>query len=125
MTIKEKLLAAIADLELLDLGEEALVDILIGRIKTLESRLVVKHGENAREKELLKRDHEYLNDERKKLRTDPLYGAIREYYFLDGNGGRLCLKVMSGRNITLERYPGGKNYAQILPQVSPADFWSK
>lgn len=86
MSIKGKLLEAVGEVDVSDIGTEALVDILTSRIKAQDKKIQELHGENAEERQRLHDEMEKLRRERNRMRSDPLYCAAGRYFFqaLDG-----------------------------------------
>ena len=96
MTIKQKLLDAIGDLSISDIGAEALVDILVYKIHALENTVASSNRENGLERQRLYDETLAMREERKKMLRDPMYGAYGEFYFLGRNGTRFCLSMQCG-----------------------------
>lgn len=96
MTIKSKLLEAVGAVDIADIGNEALVDILVAKIKSLEDQIDELRGENAHERQILHSKLEALQDERMELRKNPLYGAHGEYCFVGKGDRRYFLSVKGG-----------------------------
>jgi len=120
MGIKKKLLEAVGEVNVSEVGEVAMVDILVGRIKTLEAENTNLRSENAHELLTLHSEHERLNEERKRLRSDPFYGAYGEAYFLGNNGEKYKLSMQGGK--IQELFMRTKKIDFLLQQISPAQF---
>ncbi len=84
MSIKQKLLDAVGEVNVADIGAEALVDILTSRIKAQDKEIERLHGANAAERQRLVDKTEYMHREIKKMRSDPMYGAQGSYHFSGG-----------------------------------------
>ena len=95
MSVKTRLLAAVGDIDISDIGEEALVEILINKIASLEKRVKELHGENGRERQRLHDETEALMRERHEMRRNPMYGAYGEHYFLGRKTStfRICIRA--------------------------------
>jgi len=103
--IKSKLLEALSGRDIRDVGEEALVDILVNKIKALEEGIEQLKSENAFERARLHSLQQDLVIEQRRMRTDPLYGAQGCYYFLGAEKRRYVVEIGHGYSVTLyERY---------------------
>lgn len=118
--VKTKLLDAVGEIDISDIGESALVDILVGKIKALEKEVVKLNNENGYERQRLYDETTRLREEQKRLRTDPFYGAHGEAYFLGNNGEKYRLHMHAGcvRELVMHM----KKIYFPLQQVSPAQF---
>ncbi len=119
MSIKTKLLEAVGEVDISDIGTEALVDILTSRIKAQDKKIQELHGENGAERERLYREIEQNREERKRMRRDPLYCARGDYFF-KGNSGLLHLFIQ-GDLMKLCESKGKCDY--ILEQLSPEQYY--
>ena len=97
MSIKSKLLEAVGTVDIADIGNEALVDILVSKICALEKTIQQLHGENAAERERLYREIEAAKRDRNEMRSNPLYGAHGEFYFLGLDDRRYQLIMQGGQ----------------------------
>lgn len=84
MSIKQKLLDAVGEVDVSDIGTEALVDILVSRIKAQDKKIKELHGENAAERQHLYDETERMHREIKEMRSNPMYGAYGSYCFTGG-----------------------------------------
>lgn len=123
MNIKKKLLEAVGEVDVSDIGTEALVDILTSRIKAQDKKIQELHGENAAERERLYREIEAINEERKRMRQDPLYFLHGEYFFR-GNTGIIRIHVHGFKIEAIER-KGKANVDYLLEQVTRAEYYGK
>lgn len=126
-TTKEKLLEACGSIDLADVGEAALIDILVDKIKSLEKSVIALNGENGAERQRLYDETNRLREEQKRLRNDPLYGTYGQYYFIGSYGSKFILHMQGGYVVDLvETKKHGKKKTETLDyklqQVSPAEF---
>lgn len=120
--IKEKLLEMLEDLDVNDLGEDALLNIL--RDKLDAQKLVIEQLQKANfvEHEKLTQEWEALRLERSELRRNPNRFIDDDHYFIGGKnviGAKFIVQIRSGRPslVTVDR-----NIQEILPEVSPTEF---
>ena len=123
MSIKGKLLEAVGEVDVSDIGTEALVDILTSRIKAQDKKIQELHGENARERQRLHDEIERNIAERKRMQNDPLYCLHGEYFFR-GNTGIIRVHVHGFKMEVIER-KGKANIDYLLEQVTPAEYYGK
>jgi hypothetical protein len=118
--IRSKLLEAVGQIDIHDVGEEALVDILVNKIQAQEERIKALQGENAHERERLYAQQEQLRQEQKSLRRDPYYGAYGEFFFLGHDNRRYRLSLQGGAVMSLiERY---RKLDWAMQQITPAHW---
>lgn len=121
MSIKSKLLQAIGEINIEDMGDETLVDILVDKIKSQERRIQELSRENSHERDKLSHEIEAIHQERKKMRDDPLYGAYGEFYFLGEGNRRFKLNVRGSEILQLcERI---KKFDYIMQRI-PGEYWN-
>lgn len=101
MSVKTKLLEAVGDIDISDIGEEALVEILVNKIASLEKRVKELHGENSCERQRLHDETEALHRERHEMRRNPMYGAYGECYFLGRKASRFRVTMRAGNILEL------------------------
>jgi hypothetical protein len=105
MSVKQKLLEAVGQIDIRDIGEEALIDILVNKIEALEKNIKELHSENGAEKQRLIDATERMHCEIKEMNSNPMYGASGRYYFLGRNKERICLYMLGGKIVEMfERY---------------------
>lgn len=116
VSLKNKLLEAVGDIDIGEIGTAAMVDILVGRIKTLEARVSELNAENTHERLRLHSEYEALREERKRLLSDPLYGMHGAYAWEDLGGDEIVLTVGGGviRDMVVRR----NNIDHLLQQIS-------
>lgn len=119
MTIKAKLLEAVGEVDINDIGTEALVDILVSRIKAQDKKIQELHGENAQERQRLHNEVDSLHMEQRKMRSDPLYWATGLYCF-KGLAADLVKLEVQGAHVKI--YLHRKRNAYPLQQISPNEF---
>lgn len=116
MSVKTKLLEAVGDIDISDIGEEALVEILVNKITSLEKRIKELHGENGRERQRLHDETEALHRERREMRRNPMYGAYGEYYFIGRKNS--CFQVSMRAGNILELIEREKKINYQLQRIS-------
>lgn len=117
MKTKQRLLKAL-DCSLEDISEDRLVDILLDTFNAKKRRIEELEGDNARERFDIQNERDRMRDELHRMRSDPLYGAGGEYYFMCD--GKKFGVVVQGRISMFERR-GSIDYA--AQQLSPRE-WS-
>lgn len=110
MSVKTKLLEAVGDIDIKDIGEEALVEILVNKIAALEKEV---------KRMLLESQHNILQEEFRRLRRDPLYGAEGSYFFLGRGKNRFHVQVRGQMIDLIERE---KKIDFRLQMISPQQF---
>lgn len=120
MSTKQKILKAI-DCTIDDIGEDRLIDILLDAFKAKKARIAELEnqiGAVARELHALE---EARREEYRRMRSNPLFGASGEYYFLCRD--RKFRVLVRGSDIQLferSERPAGVDYASI--QINHALF---
>lgn len=104
MNIKQKLLKAVGDVNIEEIGESALVDILIARIKSLEFQITQEQATTSHKWLEIEHLQNKLKNELCQLRSDPFYGSYGEIKFIGRNknveiiigfqGGKLIERVI-------------------------------
>lgn len=119
MTTKSKILAAL-NCTLDDLDEGRLLDILLDAYKRKQETIEALAAENAAERERLDSDLDAIRRERRRMMTDPTYGAEGEYYFY--RDGRWFVVRVRGRAIAMfERRDG----VDLLAEPVPLEKWAE
>lgn len=120
MTLREKILEAI-DSDVYEFSDELLVQVLLDQLA--QTRETLKEAQAALIKEGMARNaaEKYLIDERNRMRSDPTYGAVGEFFFMEQNVGGpfYVVRVMPGA-VELCRRDGIVDYA--IMRVSRAEF---
>lgn len=119
MSVKEKLLEAVGDIDICDIGEEALVGILVNKITALEEDIKRLNGANAHERLMLDSQQRLIQEERQMMRRNPLYGAEGNYFFLGRKTSRFHIHV-TGSIIELSERE--KRIDFRLQQISPQQW---
>lgn len=119
--VKDKLLSAIGDINLSDVAESTLVDILVAKIKALESEVSNLHGANAHERLILDSQRDNLHRDMKELRRNPLFGAHGMYYFIDSNGVKFDVHAIGGKIDSAAFYK--KSIRCLMKQVTAQEFF--
>jgi len=121
MSIKGKLLEAVGDVDVSDIGTEALVDILTSRIKAQDKKIQELHGENAGERQRLYDATEAINRDRKEMQRNPLACAHGEYFFRSGKN--IIIINIQGYKITVMESDGKMDY--LLEKVPPSEYYKQ
>ncbi len=121
MSIKGKLLEAVGEVDVSDIGTEALVDILTSRIKAQDKKIQELHGENARERQRLHDETEAMRRDRKEMQRNPLACAHGEYFFRCERG--LIIINVQGYKMTVMERVGKANIDYLLEQVPPSEYY--
>ena len=80
MTTKQKILDAL-NLTLDHIGEDRLLDILLDAYKAKDRRISDLERENESEHRTLRLQQESIREEIGRMRRDPTYGAVGDYFF--------------------------------------------
>ena len=114
--MKQKLLAALG-ITLDDVSEERLLDILLDAYKAKQKQIQQLEGENGHEREMLHAEREKLRDELHRVRSDPLYGASGQFWFLGGLPQvSYCVTIQSGKAVEMYERHGKIDYRmQAIP----------
>ena len=113
--VKGKLLEAVGEIDIQDIGEAALVDILVNKIRALEQRIKELHGENAHERLVMQSDREALKRERTDMLRNPAYGAHGQFFFMGRDDRRYMLTMTGGRIESFtERWKGNDWLMQTI-----------
>lgn len=120
MSVRSKLLEAVGEIDIHDIGESALVDILVNKIKSQEKRIQELNGENAHERQRLHDEREAMHKDRQEMRRNPLYGVYGQFYFLGRDNQRIQLVMQSGQIVSMiERF---KNTDFMMRQITPTQW---
>ncbi len=119
--VRKKLIDAVSGLDLGDTGDEALIGLLVDKIKRLEGSLDNLRGENAHERLVLASERQKLAEEYHKLRKDPTAGMSGEVYFMDSEGKKYRFVIQGGYVRGFYKDKANDYLEQIMP-VS-GDTW--
>lgn len=115
MSVKSKLLEACGDLDISDLGEAALVDILVGKIKSLEDKVRDTQAANAHERQLMEHERHVYQEQRK----NPGF-FMSGMFFLEGRFGALFKLEINGSQIRVMECT--RKLIWMMQFISPEDF---
>lgn len=122
MILRTKLLDAIGQLtELDELSDDVLVDVLVKRLRRTKSELDEARAAIFKEGIRADRIQKEMLDERHRIRTDPLYAAHGDFYFMDRISDRILIVSIGGaHNIRVFERKDRIDY--ILTQISAAEY---
>ncbi len=120
MKLKQKLLEAVEDIDTCELDEQALVDLLVAKIKSQQKEIEKLEGANGREQQRLYDETMALLEERKRLKSDPRYGAYGLFYFIGEKDAKFCLNIQGGQ--ILELFERKKDTDYLMQKVSLTEW---
>ena len=112
MNTKQKILKAI-DCAIDDIGEDRLVDILLDAFKAKKARIAELEGQLTAAAREVHDVWESRRLERHEIRTNPLYSAAGEYFFIV-NDRKFMIQVFGPRIEMFERCGKIDHAAQII-----------
>lgn len=121
MGIKEKIIAAMG-VTIEDISEEAMIGILLDVYKGQKRIIQALRAENAQEREDLHNQFESIKRDRHEMRSNPLFGATGEFYFL-ANQKRIGIVCRSGQIVEVYIREKGIDFA--AQSISPNEMGSK
>lgn len=119
MKTKQKIIDALG-CALDDISEDRLLDILLDAYKAKKDRISQLEGENCHERLVMESERQFMHDERKRLHTDPTYGAAGQYFFVV-NHHKIAIRIQ-GRMIEVTEKVDQVDY--LGQQLSPAEWHS-
>ena len=122
MSTKQKILDALG-CALDEISEDRLVDILLDAYKRKEQRIKNLEAENVTERQRLDAEIERCQIARHEMRSNPLYGASGEYFFLGTGWRRLRVQIEGGCRISAFEVVGNVDY--VCRQVSQEEYNNK
>jgi len=121
VTIKSKLLAAIQDMQFDDLSNEALIDVLLDKLKRQKFEIESLRVANIREREDLRLKHDRIDREYRELQRNPNKFISTQAHFLTSNNNKLQVTFVNGY-IKLQEMDKKLAVWREVMQVSYADL---